>query len=60
MEITLDKNIYVIKEWLIENERSQAWLAKKAEVSPENLNRILQGHIEPRWRTMEKIFTVIK
>jgi predicted transcriptional regulator len=60
MEITLDKNIYEIKEWLIKNERSQAWLARHSGVSPENLNRILQGHIEPRWGTIEKIFTVIK
>ena len=56
----LVKKIDHIKEWLEENERSQAWLARQSDISPENLNRIIKGHIEPKFSTMEKIYEVIK
>ena len=49
-----------IKIWLKENERSQAWLARQSDISPENLNRIMNGHVEPKFSTMEKIDEVIK
>mgnify|MGYP003153667518 CR=1 FL=1 len=60
MESILDRSIEDIKDWLYENERSQAWLARHSDMSPENLNRILKGHVEPTWRTMKKIHEVIK
>ena len=49
-----------ILDWLKENERSQAWLARHAEISPEYLNRILNGVYEPSDKTMRKIYEVIK
>ena len=60
MESILDRSIEDIKDWLYENERSQAWLARHSDMSAENLNRILKGHVEPTWRTMKKIHEVIK
>ena len=45
--------------WLKKNERSQRWLADHADISPENLNRILNGHVSPTERTMEKVFNII-
>lgn len=60
MQLLLDKRIEEIKIWLDNNERSQAWLARKSGVSPETLNRILQGHREPKISTLEKITTIIK
>ena len=49
-----------ILDWLKDNERSQAWLARHAEISPEYLNRILNGVYEPSEKTMRKIHEVIK
>ena len=49
-----------IEDWLREEERSQAYLARKAEVSPEQLNRILHDKHEPTERTVNKILSVIK
>ena len=49
-----------ILDWLKENERSQAWLARHADISPEYLNRILNGVYEPSDKTMKKIYEVIK
>ena len=45
--------------WLKKNERSQRWLADHADISPENLNRILNGHVSPTGRTMEKVLNII-
>ena len=50
----------MIQEWLVQEERSQAYLARKAEVSPEQLNRILHDKHEPTERTVNKILSVIK
>ena len=52
----LEVKLEQIKKWLEENERSQAWLARQSDISPENLN----GHVEPKFSTMEKIDEVIK
>ena len=49
----------IIQEWLREEERSQAYLARKAEVSPEQLNRILHDKHEPTERTVNKLLSVI-
>ena len=49
-----------IEEWLAQEERSQAYLARKAEVSPEQLNRILHDKHEPTERTINKLLSVIK
>ncbi len=48
-----------IQEWLLQEERSQAYLARKAEVSPEQLNRILHDKHEPTERTVNKLLSVI-
>ena len=48
------------RDWLLQEERSQAYLARKAEVSPEQLNRILHDKHEPTERTVNKILSVIK
>mgnify|MGYP003153288262 CR=1 FL=1 len=48
-----------IEDWLREEERSQAYLARKAEVSPEQLNRILHDKHEPTERTVNKLLSVI-
>lgn len=56
----LEWRLEKIKIWLKENERSQAWLARQSDISPENLNRIMNGHVEPKFSTMEKIDEVIK
>jgi predicted transcriptional regulator len=56
----LEVKLEQIKKWLEENERSQAWLARQSDISPENLNRIINGHVEPKFSTMEKIDEVIK
>ena len=50
----------IIQDWLLQEERSQAYLARKAEVSPERLNRILHDKHEPTERTVNKILSVIK
>ena len=50
----------MILEWLVQEERSQAYLARKAEVSPEQLNRILHDKHEPTERTVNKLLSVIK
>lgn len=50
----------IIQDWLLQEERSQAYLARKAEVSPEQLNRILHDKHEPTERTVNKILSVIK
>ncbi len=50
----------MIQEWLVQEERSQAYLARKAEVSPEQLNRILHDKHEPTERTVNKLLSVIK
>ena len=50
----------IIQDWLLQEERSQAYLARKAEVSPEQLNRILHDKHEPTERTVIKILSVIK
>lgn len=34
-----------IKLWLQDNERSQAWLARQIDISPEHLNRIMKEHV---------------
>ena len=46
--------------YIFNTERSQAYLARKAEVSPEQLNRILHDKHEPTERTVNKILSVIK
>ena len=50
----------MVLDWLKENERSQAWLARKADISPEYLNRVLKGVYEPSDKMMRKINKVIK
>ena len=50
----------MVLDWLKENERSQAWLARKADISPEYLNRVLRGLYEPSDKMMRKISNVIK
>ena len=50
----------MIQEWLVQEARSQAYLARKAEVSPEQLNRILHDKHEPTERTVNKLLSVIK
>ena len=50
----------IIQDWLLQEDRSQAYLARKAEVSPEQLNRILHDKHEPTERTVNKILSVIK
>ena len=50
----------IIQDWLLQEERSQAYLARKADVSPEQLNRILHDKHEPTERTVNKILSVIK
>ena len=50
----------MIQEWLVQEERSQSYLARKAEVSPEQLNRILHDKHEPTERTVNKLLSVIK
>lgn len=50
----------IILDWLKDNERSQAWLARKADISPEYLNRVLNGVYEPSDKMMRKINKVIK
>ena len=50
----------MILDWLKDNERSQAWLARKADISPEYLNRVLRGLYEPSDKMMRKISKVIK
>ena len=58
--VTVKENIKKkIQEWLLEEERSQAYLARKAEVSPEQLNRILHDRHEPTERTVNKLLSVI-
>ena len=49
-----------IEEWLAQEERSQAYLARKAKISPEQLNRILHNRHEPTDRTVSKLLSVIK
>ena len=50
----------MILDWLVKNERSQRWLAKKADIDYTNLTRILNGLHEPTPRTIRKIYEVIK
>lgn len=50
----------MVLDWLKDNERSQAWLARKADISPEYLNRVLRGLYEPSDKMMRKISKVIK
>ena len=51
---------WTIVEWLEKEERSQAYLARKANMSEEHLSRIMNGHCEPKESTEEKIMSVIK
>ena len=48
-----------IEDWLAQEERSQAYLARKAKISPEQLNRILHNRHEPTDRTVNKLLSVI-
>jgi len=45
--------------WLEETERSQAYLARKADIRPETMSRILNDQ-EPSDRTKRKIVEAIK
>ena len=51
---------WIIVEWLEKEERSQAYLARKANMSEEHLSRIMNGHCEPKESTEEKLMSVIK
>jgi DNA-binding phage protein len=45
----------VIEQWLDANERSQAYLARKAGISAEHLNRCLSGKTRIGPRTLRKL-----
>lgn len=48
MPFTSDRSPYIrtrIPQVLEAQERSQAWLARKMEVNPQHLNRVLRGHL---------------
>lgn len=48
-----------IKLWLKYNERSQAWLARKVDISPEHLNRILNKHVPLHKNIENKLIEII-
>ena len=37
----------IVTDYLLRQERSQAWLASKAHVTPAHLNRCMNDHSEP-------------
>lgn len=43
------------KEWLFQQERSQAWLARQARISDEHLSQCLCGHRTPGPRTLARL-----
>tara|TARA_R100000781_G_scaffold114468_3_gene85372 strand:- start:120 stop:329 length:210 start_codon:yes stop_codon:yes gene_type:complete len=45
--------------WLQDNERSQAWLARQIDISPEHLNRILKGHVPLHEDIENKLMEII-
>lgn len=45
--------------WLQDNERSQAWLARQIDISPEHLNRILNGHVPLHEDIENKLIEII-
>lgn len=53
-------NITKVKNWLKENERSQAWLAKKINLSGRHLNSVILGKVPLTENVKEKLSTIIK
>ncbi len=49
-----------IQDWLVQEERSQAYLARKANISQEQLSRIMNRKHKPNRNTESKILSVIK
>lgn len=49
-----------IQDWLVQEERSQAYLARKANISQEQLSRIMNRKHKPNRNTENKILSVIK
>ena len=45
----------IVEEWLEEEERTQTYLARRAHVSAEHLNRCLMGHSEPGIITLTRL-----
>ena len=52
------KEIAEIFDWLEKNERSQRWLARHIERSPEHVGRLLMGQHKPHDSTIRKIYEV--
>ena len=48
-----------IQDWLVQEERSQAYLARKANISQEQLSRIMNRKHKPNRKTVSKILSVI-
>jgi len=44
-----------VLQWLRENDRSQAWLARTIAISPDYLNRCLNRRLSPSKAILEKI-----
>ncbi len=49
-----------IQDWLVQEERSQAYLARKANISQEQLSRIMNRKHKPNRNTENKILSIIK
>ncbi len=47
--------VQTIIDWLLANERSQAWLARKARVTPFYLNLCLHGHRQPSEKLLRRL-----
>ena len=49
-----------IQDWLVQEERSQAYLARKANISQEQISRIINRKHKTNRNTENKILSVIK
>ena len=45
----------MIRDWLEEHERSQAWLARKAEMSDSQLNHYLAGRHKAGFKVLQRL-----
>ena len=45
----------ITRDWMDTNDRSQAWLARKAGISDEHFSQCLNGHRFPGLRTLKRL-----